>query len=1165
MKRWIPLLLLALGWTLSANAETLTIGQKNQATFDTTTGLLTSLTFQGETVTVEQPYMMFDILQGEKESADSRWIAWKNSEFVTLKKRDENRIVSVWKTGDWQVELQYEMDETWDMLGRSARIVWQGKEETKIKHFWWRFPIFQAQKDSYFFIPGTYPPQKYSLGEKPLKKSASWQFPPIYQWKKNASLMFCVDYLTPNSDLGGTELQQTEQGLQVSQAFAIAARMKPGDVQELGTSWLWFLPCDGESAMKKIHTWNRRFGVTVPEGRPTAFQTSILYCMHPGGTIGSNCKDLGGFTPALRWADRLAELGTNAVWFMPLEDRGIYWPRDYYRFQEGLGTGEEYRKLVQKLHDYGMYVMQDSVPHGGSNEFERAKQHPEWLVYDEDGSTFHYWCFDFNWPTWREYMKNVAKFYMTEYGVDGFRIDACGGSKIPNWNPDIPYGRASFAKLQAGLNMQRSIREGVKEVQPKTGGVLAEVNDNLFGAISDAIYDFTGGGWVFHELRKLPPETFVSQIRRWLHETKYASVEDLIRMRYIESHDTLRSLPFYGVEPARALVAMICFIDGMPMIYQEQELGNLEVYRKIFSIRHQLPELQGGDADYTSVQVPDGVFAALRTKEENRSVVLVNFHPTPVDFTLELPVTECTDMMTGKVLSVREGKQQISLPPYGYTVLALRKLAVRMPEPLRSAWAQTASPGREIPESDNVLKLQGDHYQAFIDKQTGLLLSMKRGDVEILGAAQLELPAALLEKDAKVTFEQKGDKHSFKKMFEKRELTVTYHARPDKLVVHASWAGKEVPTEAAMLFPCSQADIWSANTVEGFLKDRVIYRNEKTDVQSRHGIYWRPLPLHTLYDSCVIPIGNGFLTAEGKEAVTFQFREELEYLPARVQWLNRAGEKEGLTAAISWQNPLKNKKTDWSVEIYPEKREPKPFCCEKGGKLIPCAGGWLFENDFYQLRLSRTGTITSLISKKDGKRREICRNAHLYTDYGFGPNKKQYSSENEVEVYVDLWAVGDSVVLQMAGRPRQRGRFDRIPHPVEFQVSYSFNKTDTFTTRIQTEVPQFPAQSAFLAWMMPMKEIDAFTFFSHGKIIASGNPHQITGRSWESRKNGLLPDQLDFQKSDETLLRISNWTFDQPWNVFLDGSNFFIALYDGKIEPRQPKTYSVQFRCQVDP
>ena len=32
-------------------------------------------------------------------------------------------------------------------------------------------------------------------------------------------------------------------------------------------------------------------------------------------------------------------------------------------------------------------------------------------------------------------MAGVARHYVTQFGVDGYRVDAVGGSKIVNWNP----------------------------------------------------------------------------------------------------------------------------------------------------------------------------------------------------------------------------------------------------------------------------------------------------------------------------------------------------------------------------------------------------------------------------------------------------------------------------------------------------------------------------------------------------------------------------------------------------------------------------------------------------------------------------------------------------------------------------------------------------------
>ena len=86
----------------------------------------------------------------------------------------------------------------------------------------------------------------------------------------------------------------------------------------------------------------------------------------------------------------------------------------------------------------------------------------------------------------QRYMRGVADHYVRTFGIDGYRIDACSGSKIMNWNPAIPYARASMARSQGGLAMQRAIREGVRKLQTE-GSTLAEVGGGLFGVAGDLL------------------------------------------------------------------------------------------------------------------------------------------------------------------------------------------------------------------------------------------------------------------------------------------------------------------------------------------------------------------------------------------------------------------------------------------------------------------------------------------------------------------------------------------------------------------------------------------------------------------------------------------------------------------------------------------------------
>jgi len=1133
--------------------------------FNSETGALEAIRFQGENWTVDgDSFMPFDLNQGEKDTRNEQWIAWNNTEFLGLEQPTSTSVVLKYRAGSWETRLTWFWDEKREMLGRKMKVRWTGEKEVKIRSFWWRFPTFESDSSAYFFTPGQFPPKKTLISEM-TGKNGAWERPGIVQLSPKRTAVFFVDYHDPQMDQGGTEIERKgERGVQATQVFQIFSRMKPGDEQDLGTTYLWLLPMDAESVLLRLHEGYERLGFVVPKDRPKEFQNLLLYSFHPGGSIGSNMQDLGGFRKAVPFVDRMAETGANSVWMLPLEDRGIYWPRDYYRFQEGLGTGDEYRALVHRLHERGFYVMQDCVPHGGSNEFERAKLHPEWLVYDEDGSTFHYWCFDFNWPTWREYMKQVAKHYMKNYGVDGYRIDAVSGSKIPNWNPDIPYARASFSKLQAGFNMQRSIREGVKEESAVRGGTLAEVGADYFGIVSDAIYDFSGCYHVFQAARAQAPKQYVSDLRRWLFECRYGSLKGLLRLRHSESHDSLRSQYWYGTEGARAIVALTALIDGIPLIYQWQEVGNIGTYAKLFAIRNSLPEMQNANFDYLGIPAPDGVFAVGYEKDGKRSIGLINFNDTPVSFSLPLSTETdfVTEMVSGKVIPVEEKNLPVSLEPFAFGVYALREVTFAPPEILAS---ESSVKPETLPETGCVLS--GSDWEAFIDSTTGLLTSFTRNGKQLLGSMffsqKTDVPA--------VRVKSEGQTLVFDKPFGQSVCRLTYQVKNDRLLISAEWLEKGVPQagsqesdsridsavsrDLTIYFQCPKAGIWSANTAEGFLRDRIIWKNEEAvDVNSRHGIYWRPMELDVLYDSFYQPLWReAQIGAEWSDAsVSFSMFED--QLPARVRWLNQHRGDKVLTAAFSLQGPLDARiPGKWSIAVSPEKTEKKVFEKKNASYVLrPTMGGWYFENAFYVLKLTRSGTIQGFISKKSGK--ELFSNGNLYSDYGFGPRSERFSNANEVEVWSRLETLENgSVRLHFEGRLRKKDRFGRMPQPVSFVTEFTLDNSETMSIRSKISAPAAKdVNEAFLAWMLSGKTIDEFEYRKAGRTIVNGRPLEVEHRSWQVRGN-VTPDEMILKSEGKEVLAVHGFGRDPFLNIFFDRSNFFFCFFDGKM-PQEKKT-----------
>ncbi len=135
--------------------------------------------------------------------------------------------------------------------------------------------------------------------------------------------------------------------------------------------------------------------------------------------------DLQGIINAL---DYIASLNVNAIWLTPIftskasssysewETRGRstgYYADDYFHVDPNFGTDAQFRELVDKAHDLGLYVFLDGVfGHHGSYPIEG--------VQDGDAQWYGYLT---EFPESLDYFIAVAQYWIIEYGIDGWRLD----------------------------------------------------------------------------------------------------------------------------------------------------------------------------------------------------------------------------------------------------------------------------------------------------------------------------------------------------------------------------------------------------------------------------------------------------------------------------------------------------------------------------------------------------------------------------------------------------------------------------------------------------------------------------------------------------------------------------------------------------------------------
>jgi len=534
-------------------------------------------------------------------------------------------------------------------------------------------------EDAAAIFPGTLPVGDISVG---AMKPDEWVRPVsrnglVYLWSAKAgrgvgTWFYSEDEYSPAA------VKPSGRGAVVRHDLGVIAPVKPGQKVELGTQFFWLARGGRDDLLRSVQTIYQFVNLRAPSSALERLSELVLYCGHPGGPPELGYRTYGGFKALEAYVPTLRKMGVDLLWLLPIFEHGdgvkwnLYSPFDHFKISPIYGTPEDLKSLSAAAAKAGISLMFDLVPHGPPDVSPLAKAHPEWVCLDEAGKPTYIWgqlSFDYALPDWQDYMRRVAEFNAREYGIVGVRVDVAFGSP-PNWNPATGY-RPSHSILGGGLEMDRAIREGLLRVRPTTVLLPEEYSDcNIFYRDADLTYDaqlFT----LFIDLQthNAAPAEWAERLQRLLHDQTLTLPPGAVKMRWTANHDTVswtylkkRTSKAYGLPRAKALLALCCLIDGVPMIYQGEEdpavYGGkgesiVSFLADLVACRKRTAPLARGQADYEAVRATGGVFACLRSQDEERAVVLVSFNPEAVKSELALPpplrsVRAWKDELTGE-------------------------------------------------------------------------------------------------------------------------------------------------------------------------------------------------------------------------------------------------------------------------------------------------------------------------------------------------------------------------------------------------------------------------------------------------------------------------------------------------------------------------------------
>lgn len=362
---------------------------------------------------------------------------------------------------------------------------------------------------------------------------------------------------------------------------------------------------------------------------------------------------------------RLAEMGVDCLWFMPLTPVSLlhrkgklgspYAAADFFSLNPEFGMVQEFQTVVKTAHQLGMKVIVDWVANHTGWDHTWTRQHPEFYKKESDG-TFKVASgmadiieLDYENPEMRAAMINAMKAWLENFQLDGFRCD------LASWVP---------------LEFWKEVK---KALDPADSlfflGEYDDLENPEYGQVFDASYP-----WKFMHLSEdfAKEKSSLSSLQNLLKDYQGLNLKSR-RAWFTTNHDENSwngtEYEKYGLF-AEAFAVFSYTFPGFPLVYSGQEKplhhrleffekdnidfrGQYDLfgfYKRLNRLRKQYPKLFLGkdNLEFLETNAPEFVLA-YRRQGENPLTVLLNLSDEEIDFKVKtsLPPDQSMEIFTG--------------------------------------------------------------------------------------------------------------------------------------------------------------------------------------------------------------------------------------------------------------------------------------------------------------------------------------------------------------------------------------------------------------------------------------------------------------------------------------------------------------------------------------
>ena len=430
------------------------------------------------------------------------------------------------------------------------------------------------------------------------------------------------------------------------------------------------------------------------------YDEAVFYHIYPLGLAGAPKQNDYGepvhrLNTLLPWVDHIKEIGGSALYIGPLfESVGHgYETTDYKKLDSRLGTNEDLTAFVAYCHEQGIKVIFDGVFNHTGRDFFAFKdiqanrensQYKDWYCnvnfwgnneYN-DGFSYDNWG-GYNLlvklnqknPAVVDYICNVIRFWVSEFDVDGIRLDAA----------DV-----------LDFDFMKALRRTANEVKPDFW---------LMGEVIHGDYSRWVNGETLHSVTNY---TLHKALYSGHNDHNYFEIAHTVRRlqnmgtlklyNFVDNHDVERIYTKLTNKAHFAPVHVLLYtLPGVPSIYYGSEFGiegrkeygsddslrpalNIEDYKDsvktnpctaliaaLGKVRQAVPALSYGS--YDELMLTNRQFAYARDLDGTRVIVSVNNDDAPAG--MHLAAGNCTayvGSLSGEKVSVQDGHINITQP-----------------------------------------------------------------------------------------------------------------------------------------------------------------------------------------------------------------------------------------------------------------------------------------------------------------------------------------------------------------------------------------------------------------------------------------------------------------------------------------------------------------------